>query len=465
MREPAAVTEDARERYAQFDFSREPFNRRETSNERTEDPAYMEVDEAWIMELEEKVFHPEEHFPKPPEGLSPEHPVQKAWETLMEAKNHLDDGVDLIKQTHIFFQRTQTVVGTETLPNERGLALLQAEKRLHTFVKRNMRDHMRVKKEYFQRALGYLYMARSAPEWQTNEATEELFHQVESIFIGHMTYAVVRSATHIYGAHRQNGDLVMDHTYSTCVHVMNRYQRRIQEAKTITEKVALYEEMKIAIMVAIPHDYMEDFEEMTEEFLEDKMTEHHTFDTTVEAPLRRSGYRLHPRTNPFTRNKRSVIMCLRALTKPPKGSPNRENYLEKQIQNNRRLSPKEKIICTGVKCGDRLHNLNTLSGKPLPKQVEYLEETIGEITLLASNIRNEHDATHLDYDLYSLYFKVADLASNLIKEHPEELEQLGKKELMGGLARACVFDGMAGLASEGLFKDLFGDDAEHKDET
>ncbi len=459
MREPELARSDTRERYARFDFSREPFNRRQTSNERVEDSPYPEIDEAWIMELEEKVFHPEDHFPPPPADLAPDHPVQKAWAELIEAKTLLEEGVNLIKVTHGFFKRTQKTVGNETLPQEEGMALLQAESPLHIFVKRNMRDHMRVKKEYFQRALGYLYMVQSAPECTSSHETEELFHQVESIFIGHMTYAVVRSATHIYGAHRQNGDLVMDHTYSTCVHVMNRYHRRIQEAKTPEARVLLYEEMKIAIMVAIPHDYMEDFEEMTQEFLEDKMTEHHTFDTTVEAPLRRSGYLLHPRTNPFTRNKRSVLKCLRALTKPPKGSPDREGYLEKQIENGK-LTPKEKIICTGVKCGDRLHNLNTLSGKPLAKQVEYLEETIAEITLLAENVMRDYGAKHLNDELYSLNFTVADLAFILLKNHRSELEEMGKVTIVEAMAHVCLHDGAVGNLAKDLFKELFGDDEE-----
>lgn len=444
---------DVRREYADFDFSHEPFLRRETESARVEDPIYSEVDEMWVRELEEITFHPETHFPRPPEGLAPNHALQVAWDALLEAREKLHGSVDEVKESHEYFQSRIHNVMQEETSEELSPEVREMVRR---YAKDRLRENFHLKKCYFQRALAYLYLYRDAPETVTDTRSEELLRQVEVIFVAHTSYPVVRSATHLFGARRQNKDLVMDHVYKTCVYVMNRFQRLLHQAKNIEEMHQLYEMLLIGILVATPHDYLEDFESMTEGFLDDKMSEHLTFDTIIETPLRRAPFakNVPNRTNPHSRNRESILKCLKALTKPEKGSADRENYLDKQIVQNTQLGRWEKIICALVKSGDRRHNLATLSAKPLAKQVSYLNETIDEVIAMVTQVRKETGAEFLSDDLFSLNLAVSQIAGQMLHHQAEALAELGLTETVHSIIRRSFVQGAGGLLAEELFKDL-----------
>lgn len=448
---------DVTKAYANFDFDHEPFRRRATVDEQRSDPTYSEVDETWVRELEERTFHPEDHCPPPPDGLSEEHPLMIAWKKLLEARLLLTENVDLVKETNDYFRnRIKSTVETPVEDHELSATMSAAKKRLNHFAKANLRDNLHLKKCLFQRSIAYLYLYRDTPECEPNEKAEELLRQIEVILCAHTSFPVVRSATHIFGPLRENGDLVMDHIYKTCVYVMNRFQRLLHDARSLDEMHRLYEMMIIAVLVATPHDYLEDFKKMTPGFLDAKMSEHLTFDTVVEAPLRMAPFvkSVPEHTNPYARNKATIVNCLHALTKPDKASPDYKDYLDKQVVKNKKLSPSEKIICALVKSGDRLHNLETLGAKPLPKQVSYLNETIEEIIGMVTAVQKETGATCLSDDLFSLNIAVARVASNLQRYHADEIDALGLREDLNKVIRRSFLEGATDILARELFKDL-----------
>lgn len=399
---------DVQEAYARFDFEHEPFVRRDTPEERRSPASYPEINEEFVRVMEEVAFHPEDYFPKPDENLDAENPRKKAWEAMMKAQSVLNQGVEKIKQTHPYF------IGS----NDSSVDS-----------KEPRRAHLRQKREYFQRVLSYLYVSQaSSPELQNNAWFNELLHYTESIFVGHMSYAVIRSATHRHKATREDGTLVMDHCYSTCVYIMNRYKEELEQCKDLNERNRLYEEMKIAIVVALGHDYLEDFPKMTPEFLRNKLIELHTFDTIIEDDLRESSYSIIPDTNPFSRNEAEIISCLKALTKPSKESDLRPQYLKRQVEKNKELSPRAKKICAMVKSADRMHNLSTLGPKKISKQVDYLYESVDEVMMVVDAVRKETGTEVLSKDLETLREKVRSLALQLLTNDKKALEETGLTE-------------------------------------
>ncbi|MEK9160398.1 MAG: hypothetical protein AAB383_06775 [Patescibacteria group bacterium] len=424
--------------YADFDFDHEPFRRRATTHEQMAEAAYSEVDETWVRELEENTFHPEDHCPPPPEGLPETHPLLIAWGKVLEAKNELNENVDGVKETHDYFQkRVNELIEPPEVDKELEAARAKVKKNLNLFAKAKMRANLYLKKCLFQRIIAYLYLYRDTPECEPNQNADELLRQTEVIFCAHTTFPVVRSATHIFGPRRENGDLVMDHIYKTCVYVMNRFHRLLHGAESSEEMHWLYEVLIIAIEVAIPHDYLEDFKRMTPGFLDVKMSEHLTFDTVVEAPIRMAPFvkQVPEHTNPYARNKGTIVNCLHALTKPAKDSPDYENYLNKQVVQNEKLSNLEKVVCAMVKTGDRLHNLDTLGAKALPKQVSYLNETIEDVISMVTAVQKETGAPYLTDDLFSLNMAVVKVAINLQKRHASEIQSLGLNEELNRIIR------------------------------
>jgi len=405
---------DIREQYQDFDLNQEPFLRRAELDPDSFDWAYPEVDEMELIDSQENTFHPEDHYPKPPENLPENHPVVLAWKALLLAQEEMQAGVDIINtlnsEVHGKVEKVLKIPGSA--PSK--------------FLKKARVNHLQEKKDFLQKALAYLHLYNACPDTSKEPEDSELLHQVESNFIGHMVYLVVRSATHIFKPTRENGQMVMDHTYKTCVQVMNSHLARIKRTSSPAEKSALYERMNKGMIVALCHDYLEDFPEMTPQFLANKLTQHLTFDTITEASIRRSGYHIPIDTNPFTRNEASIMRLLATLTKPVKGSPNRKNYLHQRIIKENTLTEDERVVAMEVKCADRLHNLNTLGAKPLAKRINYLRETLQEIVCTTMDVlERSPEATQLRMNITNLSMTVARLALDLREQHFPEIQALG----------------------------------------
>lgn len=416
---------DVRKAYDEFDTNRPPFCFPTREPNYQPDHPYHEVDETHLFEIENRIFHPEDFFPRPPEGLAPEHPVKKAWEAMLEAHQNLMDGVELIKSIKQFLRDPRTREGEPLSPEVLGVLLghplpeqagEKRKKQLEKYEKRNRRNHLREKKEYFQRALTYLYLCKNCPDLPKNEGIDELLDETELIYLGHITYAVVRSGAHKFGAVREDGTLVMDHCYKTCVFVINRYLEELRREKDPRKRRKLYNQAKKGIIVALSHDYLEDFEKLSEGFFEDKMTEHTTWDTDIEGDLRDPGYTGIPkRSNFFARQKTPILRMLDALNKPrPKGNPKRKGYLRRQLLDEFKGSVDDQILAFRAKVGDRLHNQRTVGVKPPNKQADYMLET-GEIIDLGREIAQKIRAQRkLAGDLLDLSSTTLEISANLL---------------------------------------------------
>lgn len=419
--EDQGVELSLQEEYALFDFSHEPFQRYETKDQQLDrNLKYQEADQTVIREMEEAAFHPEKHFPRPPEHLGSSHPVKEAWTKLMESQEAMMNDALEIKVHHPHFNKTIEKTASE---------------RVKTLVKEKMRKHLESKKIYFHRALAYLYIYKDCEDCPANAELEDLFDKTESVFMAHMSYLSVRSATHVFKPRRDNGELVMNHVYLTCTHVINRYMEEINKEEDPSIKKTLFRKLKGAIVVALGHDYLEDFEGMTVEFLTGKLAQHMQLDTVVEHDLailrRKEGSTIPDQTNPFTRDRILISNCLKALIKPGKTDPARNNYLIKQILNNNRLGRKGREINGRVKGGDRLNNLNTLDGAKAPeRQRSYLEETLSEVVALLEKIVAKDGNTRLNQEIVCLCGTVASKAREILRKSILTEEEEDRKSVV-----------------------------------
>ncbi len=438
--------------YSDFDTNRPPFRFPTREKNYQSEPSYAEVDETQILEMEDRVFHPQATFPHPPEDLAEDHPVKKAWSKLMEAEAELMSGVEMIKTIKKFLEdgaKTQTgepvsapvlkMLGVINPGGKGGMERLE---------KSNREDHLRKKKEYFQRAMCYLYLYKNCPDFPEKAAvTDDLLDETELICLGHIGYAAVRSGAHKFGAVREDGTLVMDHCYKTSVYVINRYLEELRLETDPKKRRGLYNQVKKGVLVAIPHDYKEDFVKLLESFLEDKLTQQTTWHTDIEGDLRMPGYQgIPPRSNFFTRNKRGILRMLRALTKPPKGDPLRAGYLERNLKEEWDGSITDQVLCFRVKVGDRLHNVRSVNIKPIPKQADYMIETGKIIDLGRELATGNKKRGALSVDVQVLINTTIETSTNLLAvtgqvEEPIRTD-LGKevqriRALLGALKKAA----------------------------
>lgn len=438
--------------YSDFDTNRPPFRFPTREPNYTPDPAYFEVDETRILEIEDRIFHPQESFPKPPEGLAEDHPVKVAWGKLMEAEKDLMTGVELIKlslEQSSKIKKGEAIdpdVLTEPLGPE-GLARLE---------KRNREDHLDRKKDYFQRAMCYLHLYKNCPDFRDKkEGVEDLLDETELIFLGHVGYATVRSGAHKFGPIRDDGTLVMDHCYKTSVYVINRYLEELRNEKDPQKRRKLYMQVKKGVLVALAHDYIEDFQKMSTDFLKDKLTQQTTWHTDIEGDLRIPQYPGMPkRSNFYRRHETSILRMLEALTKPqPKENPFRKGYLQRQLLDQWEGSIDDQVLCFRAKVGDRLHNQRTVGAKPIEKQADIMLDS-GKIIDLGRRIgRQKKGRGKLNCDLKALSTTTLEISSNLLAVK-EQLNEVTRGKLIAEVKR--IRNLLGDFFSEDLFDELFG---------
>lgn len=443
--------------YSDFDTNRPPFRFPTREANYTPNPDYFEVDETQILEMEARIFHPQESFPKPPEGLAEDHPVKAAWEKLMEAEKDLMTGVEVIKSIKRFLEEgAKTKTGAAINPDVLrmlGVTDPVGTGSLEQLEKRNREDHLDKKKAYFQRAMCYLNLYKSCPDFtEKEEGTDDLLDETELIFLGHVAYAAVRSGAHKFGPMRDDGTLVMDHCYKASVYVINRYLGELRNEKDPKKRRKLYKQVKKGVLVALPHDYIEDFRKLSSAFLKAKLTQQTTWETDIEGDLRIPGYPGMPEeSNFFTRNETSILRMLGALTKPqPKENPFRKGYLQRHLLDEWEGSVDDQILSFRVKVGDRLHNQRSVGIKPMEKQADIMLDS-GKIIDLGRSIgKQKNRREKLAGDLLALSLTTMEVSANLLAIK-EQLNEVTHAKLTAEVQR------IHGLLGEFFVQDLFED--------
>lgn len=453
--------------YSEFDFNRPPFRYRQKEVTQDYRAAYHEIDETDVFEMEYKVFHPET-FPNVPGFLPEGHRIRHAYKEVLKAQKKLDENISELREKHPYFnkphaalteaiKRVRARVGTgdETSKSSRKTR----RKEDTEAAKQLMVKHLKLKQLYCQRAMTYLMLRDQCPDIPPEaktEATRDRFHEVEATLISHMTYAAVRSATHLIKPRRKSGELVMNHVYATCIHVVNQYLEEIRSCKDAKRKEALYKEMKLGIIRALCHDYLEDFEHLSEAFLMNKLRELLNFDTIIEEELQSSKYPGIPEdTNFVSRNSKTIGRELRALKKPPQG-PSRQNYLHRQIfQELPKVSQMRTFL---TKCADRRHNLDTLAAQDLDTQIKTIGDTLEMVKVGRWARSNKVSGLLKPSDsIFSLSGAALEQIIRMRRDHTEEIEAKGKTQMLD----LCVTNFLEYLGAElgrEMMQDLFEED-------
>lgn len=451
--------------YSEFDFNRPPFRYPQKELAQDYRTAYHEIDETDVFDMEYRVFHPET-FPEVPSFLPEGHRVHHAHQEVLKAKKILDQNIQKIRGKHPYFNKATAAIeeviheirggmGAEgTAPSSSPEAHNKEEE-----VKQLMAKHLKLKQLYCQRAMTYLTLLDQCPDIppETKTAdTRNRFHEVEAILISHMTYAAVRSATHRVKPRRKSGELVMNHVYATCIHVTNQYLEEVRVCKDPKRKEALYEEMKLGIIRSLCHDYLEDFDHISEVFLMNKLRELLNFDTIIEEELQSSKYPGIPEdTNFVSRNSKVLGRELRALKKPPRG-PARENYLRRQIFEELPKASQMRTYMT--KCADRRHNLETLAAKSLDNQIKTISDTLEMVEVGRWARADKRKGLLKPSDsIFSLCGAALEQIGRMLKEHSQEIETKGKTQTL----KTCAIHFLDCLGTElgrEMMQNLFDED-------
>ncbi len=415
--------------YAEFDFNRPPFGYPTASTDYLAQPLYPQIDETEMLKWEDRIFHPKEAaFIKPPEHLPVGHPVVKAYQNLLKAAEKLTENIDDVKT--VASVRSTTRDDTQKALLEEQMPGVANMSKTVTFInlnKRLMWDHLRIKRAYFQHALLYLYLYSYCPDIKENKKeAKTILDQTECVYIGHMVYPLVRSAAHKANARRKSGEIVMNHVYQVCINEVNDYSEEINETKDPNLRRHLFHELKIAMIRSLCHDYLEDFTDLSPEFLANKVAELLNFDTRIESELQREKYEGVPSdTNFFTRNEGRIMQELVALIKPPRG-PKREGYQKRQIF--LELPRKFRIPTFRTKISDRLNNLKTLAHTEPEGQVNKVLETIDMIDLgLWASLQPKYQNKILQGKLATLCEACLAEANRLLDQETEAVLKMGKK--------------------------------------
>ncbi len=441
MSETVHSTEELKEEYAEFDYTRPPFN---VPHEKWQkNPSYPEIEERSLWLNEEQIFNINS-YPIPPEGLSPDHPLQLAFTDLLREHRNLEANMDQIVECspsksiikgQMGGYRRQVQELMQVSPNVKVMDpppfLDSKEPRNSPKLKTLNRMHFTTKKLFFQSAINYmrLYLAcPEVPEELKKESLKELTEWIEVIQAGHIVYNPIKSAVHAKEPKRKSGELTMNHLYQVCVHIINRGRATLGLCKTFEEKKQVFADLKERVIEAECHDYDEDYPELGLDFLSEKLSEHFTPDTAKELSYRSSGYKglPHP-TNLFRRSQHNVVPVLAALSKP-KERTLKKGYLTRHRDG---LIEKSQIIqFLSVKAADRLNNLKNLK----PQKIKSKHRTIcesAEIIQLLEDTRSYHPYPRiLDLDIQALRSAALTEGRILRDQHSPEmdLEQLSALE-------------------------------------
>lgn len=401
---PSSVEEGndpIKELYGLFDFTRPPFEIPKEVWRRT--PEYDEIDEKPLWIIEKALFQFDiKRFtlPELPEG----HPLLESKAALIHAQEALVQSMEKVwdgSSSRVVLQlrraaRAATQGALEGIPDG-DVAPSSGKPKTLEEQKSDMSNHFIKKKLYFQNLRCFFELVRAYKQEENSEqfkfrseVSSDIIDWAEVIQLGHITYALVRSAIHSSKdvstgkrdkRKRKDGRLTMQHIYSVSVDVINGYREELNECQDPNQRRKIFQDMKKAVVIAICHDYKEDYP-LLASFLQEKLNELLTWDTAILVRLGKKGYTgTEKRPNIMYRgtNGDEIMQGIDALTKTDSET---RDYLIPQIGTIASIPLREIVL--RVKAADRLNNLKTLNHQSMqtrkrtvletPQIVELIEE-------------------------------------------------------------------------------------------
>lgn len=375
----------ARRKYRIWQMSRPPFS------DAPRKPKYSQIDEQEIFKFETAVFNTARYTTPPSDSLRHSEDLKAEFWLMQNADRELRDNIDRQKQ---FFrieegplvnliQKVRLQISKnemdETLNPKGSKKQESLVLKLAKSVFRNDRKSCDQKESiYLQSVMAYHQMlCHETRETDPETSMEAAFiaEQAEMVFLAFQTYLTVRSFMHDSkdGVTRDSGEVKVQHVYEVSLHQMNRYLEKLQKTESHEEKLTIMREMKISVMSALLHDFLEDHRHIPAENLESVLSGRARFDSRLISAINNHEHALGlPSTSldMLAKYWPEVIERVKALTKP-KDHDERPGYINRQIFESTTLSPNAKVDVIITKIFDRHNNLKTL---------RYMKDKVNEKT-------------------------------------------------------------------------------------
>ena len=329
----AEVRQQAVEHYAEEDITRPPYNFR------AREARFERANEQQTFDIEHRVFNAFQLslVPPPPPFLDEEHPLIRVYDLFQKTLNNFDAGVS----------------GTIEISRTRGKGPALAK---------SVSEDYEPKRKYLQRLLAYLFIYRRTTGTLRSNEIADFTDQVELIYLAHQVYAGVRSFNHDYEPLREDGDTVMKHVYDVSIVMINFFQAKIDREKNPKKVRKLYDRMKVACVVGLMHDLLEDHRRLKDDEVMDVMVSLTRFDTRILNLMTDSRLETKKTRGNFhflRRKERKIKRMLKALTKPL-DKEKRERYLTRKILKGSLKNDEEKADVIMIKNADRESNIASL---------------------------------------------------------------------------------------------------------
>ncbi len=364
--------------YHQFDISRPPFSY-ENRELYEEECMYDEAREDEVFKMEKEVF---EEVPKIPQPTNPK--LLKAYQALKEAESGFDHSIITVRA------QVQKKVKKATGGN---ISIKMAP----TFANDSSRKKLMENKNYYLQALKcYCDVAKRVHAQDGNMAEaqkmEDLFQKTDTIYIAHTTYAVIRSLVHHEvddpEVFREDESLTAQHLYTTSIHTMNRYLKKIKETSDPEKKRVWWAKMKEDLCTMLLHDWKEDLKHIQPEDMFTTLMRLIGSETQLQSIFRDKTLPKQGSEDQyfFLEHFNTINAGVNALTKPAVVA-DRVGHEERQLTTPRDLANK---------CRDRINNLATLRymrGKP--------KKSEGPAATQIRKIKDSHCLFSIGGDLFS----------------------------------------------------------------
>ncbi len=340
--------------YHQFDIGRPPFS---YANRELYEPEcmYDEAREDEVFKMEKEVF---DEVPKIPQPTDPK--LLKAYNALKSAERGFDHSIVTVQA------QIQRKVKKAT---DNKIAIKTA----HTFANESSREKlMENKNRYLQALKTYCDVAKRVHSQNGNTAEaqkmESLFQKTDTIYVAHTAYAVIRSLIHHEvddpDVFREDESLTVQHLYTTSIHTMNRYLKKIKESNDPKKKGIWWTKMKEDLCTMLLHDWKEDLGHVRPQDmfatlfrLTSPKTQLQSLYRDKKLPQENSEDQYFFMTHFQTINSEVEKLSKLELTPDQKKLP-------KEEQEALKLAHEEKMLNTpralANKCRDRINNLATL---------------------------------------------------------------------------------------------------------